>query len=89
MYELCAVISHKGRLADSGHYVAWVKEAESMYLCSLQLVTPVYADKWLLYDDDRVSYVDNEEIKKLSGKGGGDWHIAYLLLYRSMKVPSS
>jgi len=71
MYELFALLTHKGRYADSGHYVAWVKEAEN---------------KWLKYDDDIVSVVDNEEIKKLSGKGGGDWHLAYMLLYRTKKV---
>jgi len=70
-YELFAVLTHKGRMADSGHYVAWVKEDE---------------DKWLKYDDDQVSIVNNEEIKKLSGKGGSDWHIAYLCLYRTKKL---
>jgi hypothetical protein len=38
----------------------------------------VGTDKWLKYDDDKVSFVNDEEIKKLSGKGGGDWHMAYL-----------
>lgn len=28
-YELCAVLTHVGRSADSGHYIAWVKKAES------------------------------------------------------------
>jgi ubiquitin carboxyl-terminal hydrolase 14 len=71
-YELFAVLTHKGRMADAGHYVAWVKEAE---------------DKWIKYDDDQVSYCNNEEIKKLSGKGGGDWHMAYMVVYRTRKVP--
>jgi len=43
-------------------------------------------DKWLKYDDDRVTEVNNEEIKKLDGKGGGDWHIAYLCLYRTLNT---
>ena len=25
-YDLVAVLTHKGRSADSGHYVAWVKQ---------------------------------------------------------------
>jgi len=33
-----------------------------------------------------VSPVDVEEIKKLSGKGGGDWHMAYIVLYRAKNV---
>jgi len=70
-YELFAVVTHKGRMADAGHYVSWVKESE---------------DKWIKYDDDTVSYCNNEEIKKLSGKGGGDWHMAYMVVYRSRRV---
>lgn len=41
-------------------------------LCSL-------ADEWVKFDDDKVSLVAPEDILKLSG--GGDWHIAYILLY--------
>lgn len=73
MYELFAVLTHKGRIADGGHYVAWVKET---------------SENWLKYDDDTVTSVNNEEIKKLTGKGGGDWHMAYLCLYRTVSVPS-
>jgi len=28
LYELYAVLTHKGRDADSGHYVAWTKQSE-------------------------------------------------------------
>lgn len=27
-YELIAVLTHKGRSADSGHYIAWVKQED-------------------------------------------------------------
>lgn len=64
-YELCAVLTHKGRTAESGHYVAWVKDKGTT---------------WLKYDDNKVSQLEEEEVKKLSG--GGDWHTAYQLLYR-------
>ena len=37
------------------------------------------ADEWVKFDDDKVSVVTPEDILKLSG--GGDWHIAYVLLY--------
>jgi len=30
-YELVAVLTHKGRSADSGHYIAWVKHADGIY----------------------------------------------------------
>ncbi|CAJ0580979.1 unnamed protein product, partial [Mesorhabditis spiculigera] len=63
-YELQAVITHKGRAANSGHYVAWIRLEE---------------EKWVKCDDDEVTPVHIDEVKKLSG--GGDWHTAYVLLY--------
>ena len=68
-YILQAVLTHKGRIADAGHYVAWVRQK---------------GGKWALFDDDKVSIVDEEEVGKL--KGGGDWHTAYLTLYRADKA---
>lgn len=35
--------------------------------------------EWFKCDDDTVSVVHEEDILKLSG--GGDWHVAYVLLY--------
>ncbi|KAF2074152.1 hypothetical protein CYY_004555 [Polysphondylium violaceum] len=69
-YELIGVLTHQGRYAESGHYVAWVKKAE---------------DQWLKFDDSIVTECNNEEIKKLSG--GGDWHMAYMCLYKAIPVP--
>lgn len=65
-YELTAVLTHQGRAADSGHYVAWVKDSGS---------------RWNKFDDATVTGVSEEEVKKLSG--GGDWHMAYMCLYRA------
>jgi ubiquitin carboxyl-terminal hydrolase 14 len=65
-YELCAVLTHQGRAADAGHYVAWVKDIGTT---------------WYKYDDDKVSVHTEEDVKKLSG--GGDWHMAYMCLYRA------
>lgn len=53
-YELYAVITHQGRYADSGHYIAWVKQKD---------------DKWLKFDDDVVTEVRADEIKNLAGGG--------------------
>ena len=39
----------------------------------------LFVDNWLKCDDETVSPVSSEEVLKLSG--GGDWHIAYVLLY--------
>ena len=78
-YELFAVLSHQGRTADSGHYVAWSKYEPK---------NPKPSDRkdlWVLWDDDKPSFVLEQDIMKLSGKGGADFHHAYLLLYRTKK----
>ncbi|CAJ0829396.1 3487_t:CDS:10 [Entrophospora sp. SA101] len=71
LYDLCAVLTHIGEDADSGHYVAWVCKDDD-------------SDEWLKFDDDRVSTVKKEDIQKLCGNG--DRHVAYILLYRSRKI---
>lgn len=38
-YELQGVLTHKGRSADSGHYVSWVKQKDATWTC---------------YDDDKL-----------------------------------
>ncbi|KAJ6327547.1 hypothetical protein OIU78_014421, partial [Salix suchowensis] len=52
IYDLVAVLTHKGRSADSGHYVAWVKQESG---------------KWIEYDDDNPIPQREEDITKLSG----------------------
>lgn len=47
----------------------------SSFSCHLCLLS----DEWFKFDDDKVSVVSPEDILRLSG--GGDWHIAYVLLY--------
>lgn len=56
MYELIGVITHIGRSADSGHYIAWVKDVENENI-------------WWKMDDDKVSQVKPEDILKLDGGG--------------------
>ena len=68
-YEIFGVVTHKGRDADSGHYIGWVRQGDS--------------NKWLVFDDETVSEVNTEQIMQLSG--GGDWHTAYLAFYRAKK----
>uniref|UniRef100_A0A914EAC9 Ubiquitin carboxyl-terminal hydrolase n=1 Tax=Acrobeloides nanus TaxID=290746 RepID=A0A914EAC9_9BILA len=53
-YELKAIVTHKGRSSNSGHYVAWVRLAEN---------------KWAMLDDDQVHPVLEEDVLKLSGGG--------------------
>jgi len=68
-YELTAVLTHKGRSADSGHYVAWVKNDKG---------------KWVEFDDETPKPRKEEDIMTL--KGGGDWHMAYMCLYKGKKA---
>ncbi|THG23540.1 hypothetical protein TEA_021314 [Camellia sinensis var. sinensis] len=70
IYDLVAVLTHKGRSADSGHYVAWVKQESG---------------KWIQYDDDSPIPQREEDITKLSG--GGDWHMAYMCMYKARLAP--
>ncbi|KAL2539147.1 Ubiquitin carboxyl-terminal hydrolase 6 [Abeliophyllum distichum] len=70
IYDLVAVLTHKGRSADSGHYVAWVKQENG---------------KWIQFDDDNPIPQREEDITRLSG--GGDWHMAYICMYKARDVP--
>ncbi|KAL5728862.1 ubiquitinyl hydrolase 1 [Ranunculus cassubicifolius] len=54
IYDLVAVLTHKGRSADSGHYVAWVKQENG---------------KWVEFDDDNPIPKQEDDITKLSGGG--------------------
>jgi len=82
-YQLNAVLTHKGRSSSSGHYVAWVRRNQSRtHSRELSLFLLILFDclaEWLMFDDENVTPVTEEDILKLSG--GGDWHTAYLLIY--------
>lgn len=67
-YELFALVTHKGRSADGGHYVAFVRQD---------------GDDWLVFDDELVSKATTEFVVN-NLKGGGDDHIAYLTFYRAV-----
>jgi ubiquitin carboxyl-terminal hydrolase 14 len=90
-YELCAVLTHVGRSADSGHYIGWVKKGEGKEQRKdeksdhkTHFLTPVLLDEWHKFDDDKVSIVRDADIEKLDG--GGDWHTAYIVLYRAKQL---
>ena len=51
---MIAVITHKGRSTDEGHYVSWCHSK---------------GKKWLKYDDDVVTTVNLEDILMLKGGG--------------------
>jgi|APGre2960657444_1045066.scaffolds.fasta_scaffold12547_2 ubiquitin carboxyl-terminal hydrolase 14 len=68
LYELRALVTHKGRTADGGHYVSYVKQEDG---------------SWMEFDDERPIPHTEEQILRLKG-GQGDHPSAYLLLYRSI-----
>ena len=86
-YELFAVVTHKGRDADGGHYMSWVKAdlPEGGQKKSAEKIADTEEDNddWFVYDDDEVSPCKTEDVLKL--KGGGDWHMSYLNFYRAKK----
>jgi ubiquitin carboxyl-terminal hydrolase 14 len=41
-------------------------------------------DEWIKYDDDVVSVVNIDKVLDL--KGGGDFHMTYLCLYRKLEI---
>jgi ubiquitin carboxyl-terminal hydrolase 14 len=88
LYELFAVVTHKGRDADGGHYMGWVKadnsgSADKNGKREKIGDTDEDNDDWFVFDDDEVSPCKTEDILKL--KGGGDWHMSYLNFYRAKK----
>lgn len=65
-YELCGIVTHKGRSANSGHYIGYSKDS--------------VRNKWLKYDDEDVTEIKSEDIKQLYG--GGDFQMAFLTIFR-------
>jgi len=82
-YELFAVVTHKGRDADGGHYMAWVKANSNSGKVEKIGDTEEENEDWFVFDDDEVSPCKTEDVLKL--KGGGDWHMSYLNFYRAKK----
>lgn len=60
---LCLLV---GRSLQGGHYVAFIRQSED-------------ENDWLLFDDEKVTPKKLSDVKNLSGIGGADNHIAYLV----------
>jgi ubiquitin carboxyl-terminal hydrolase 14 len=87
-YELFAVVTHKGRDADGGHYMSFVKSAHQKGGADGNTNNKIadsdnVNEDWFVFDDDSVSPCKTEDVLKL--KGGGDWHMSYLNFYRIKK----
>jgi len=85
LYELVALVTHKGASADSGHYIGWARK-DAVNRSKSDSVDDQEADRevWYKFDDDKVSTVDKDKITQLDG--GGEDSTAYILLYRTKRL---
>jgi uncharacterized UBP type Zn finger protein len=58
LYNLRSIITHQGRYADAGHYIAWVKTGIRERLTERGAPQPM----WLKFDDEKVSLHTEEEV---------------------------
>ncbi|KAJ2327094.1 deubiquitinating enzyme, partial [Coemansia sp. RSA 2681] len=85
VYELVGVVTHIGRSANSGHYMGWVRKEKGVGGPEPKTgATTETRNWWYKFDDDEVSMVTDDDILKLCG--GGDWHTAYVTLYRAKQL---
>ncbi|CAK5271499.1 unnamed protein product [Mycena citricolor] len=78
LYDLVAIITHKGAAADAGHYIGFVKKS---VFHPPKLGEEQESDEdWYKFDDDQVSIFPQEKLTSLDG--GGQDSSAYLLLYK-------
>lgn len=68
LYELQALVTHRGASADSGHYQAFVKADNE-------------DGQWWRFDDDKVTLVDEAKVDALAG--GGESDSALILIYKT------
>ncbi|KAF9235909.1 hypothetical protein BU15DRAFT_77515 [Melanogaster broomeanus] len=89
LYELVAIVTHKGAYADSGHYIGFVKKSVfhggKSSIPSTSATDAASFDEddedWYKFDDDKVSVFPKEKLGTIDG--GGEDSSAYVLLYRS------
>jgi ubiquitin carboxyl-terminal hydrolase 14 len=85
-YELQAILTHKGRSSNSGHYVAWTKQKDNLWIeCNDDDIRPIHEDDimklsggghWhtaylLLYGPRKLPMLEKEEKKEEEEKDGG------------------
>lgn len=77
LYELAGIVTHKGAAADAGHYISWVRKANT----GGDPFDDQPSNEWYKFDDDKATVVDSDKIASLYG--GGEDSVAYILLYRA------
>ncbi|KIO05881.1 hypothetical protein M404DRAFT_15289 [Pisolithus tinctorius Marx 270] len=88
LYDLVAIVTHKGAQADAGHYMGFVKKSVFHGGSSVNgsASTPDKGfdeddEDWYKFDDDKVSIFPKEKLGTIDG--GGEDSSAYVLLYKS------
>lgn len=71
LYDLSAVVTHKGASADSGHYQAFTKNEKDLT-----------GNSWWFFNDDKVTQVGKDKVETLAG--GGESDIALILIYKAV-----
>ncbi|KAG6911096.1 hypothetical protein DXG01_004611 [Tephrocybe rancida] len=94
LYDLVAIVTHKGAAADAGHYIGFAKKSvfhaskgsvpasEAAGSGSLQIDED--DEDWYKFDDDKVSIFPKEKLATLDG--GGEDSSAYVLVYKSKAI---
>ena len=77
LYDLAAIVTHKGAAADAGHYMSWVRKENA----SGDEFDTLPSNEWYHFNDDKVAVVNSDKIQTLYG--GGEDSVAYILLYRA------
>ncbi|KAL4065479.1 hypothetical protein V8B97DRAFT_2010451 [Scleroderma yunnanense] len=91
LYDLVAIVTHKGAQADAGHYMGFVKKSVLHAGKSTQGSTSSAEqgfdeddENWYKFDDDKVSVFPKDKLGTIDG--GGEDSSAYVLLYKSKSL---
>lgn len=91
LYDLVAIVTHKGAQADAGHYIGFVKKSvfhggNAMNDSASRPEKGFDEDDedWYKFDDDKVSIFPKEKLGTIDG--GGEDSSAYVLLYKSKSL---
>ncbi|KIM61831.1 hypothetical protein SCLCIDRAFT_1178973 [Scleroderma citrinum Foug A] len=92
LYDLVAIVTHKGAQADAGHYMGFVKSNVFHGSKSTEGATSSLErsaideddENWYKFDDDKVSVFPKDKLGTIDG--GGEDSSAYVLLYKSKSL---
>ncbi|KAI0697801.1 cysteine proteinase [Cytidiella melzeri] len=90
LYELVAIVTHKGAAADAGHYMAYVKKSAFHPVSNASAGSnekgslAAEDEDWYKFDDSKVTVFPKEKLPTL--EGGGEDSSAYVLLYKTKSL---